>query len=129
MVNGRQMLGEINHPVSPIPNPAEASHLITKLTLNENGVLYGEAEILDTPKGKIVQSLLDRRVRLGISTRGAGKTIQRNGLVEVAKGYKLFTLDLVSNPSSLDAFPNAIYENEEKENFVKFSDVLNECLK
>lgn len=130
-IKNRQMLGEVNHPQTPIVDPLKASHVITKLELLENGIIYGEAEIFDTPSGLIIQELIKRNIKIGISSRGYGQTVvNRQGLHEVSKGFKLFTFDIVSDSSSFEAYPNAIFENNNyliKQKTIK--DVLIESFK
>jgi len=113
MISDRRMLGEIEHPKSPAINLKEVSHVVTKLELNEDGVLYGEAEVLDTPNGEILKNLIESNIKLGISSRGYGKVIKKGDLLEVAPGYNLVCFDVVADPSSNNAYPSAIHENVE----------------
>ena len=39
----------------------------------------GEAKIMDTPYGKIVKGLIDEACQLGVSSRGMGSLVQKNG--------------------------------------------------
>lgn len=116
-VANRRMLGELDHPDDAKIHLDKVSHLITKLEMNANGEMYGEAEVLPTANGKILESLLRSGVKLGISSRGFG-SVKKNsqGLNEVQDDYKLVTFDIVSDPSTPGAFPNAVYENREEEN-------------
>jgi hypothetical protein len=75
----------------------------------------GEAEVLQTPAGKILESLIKSGVKLGISSRGFGSVKDRNGLNEVQEDFKLVTFDIVSDPSTPGAFPNAVYEHKEEQ--------------
>jgi hypothetical protein len=112
MIQEGRMLGEINHPDSAGINLEKASHKITKLEMQSNGHMYGEAEILQTPAGKILEGLIKSKVKLGISSRGFGSVKEVNGLNEVQSDYKLVTFDIVSDPSTPGAYPNAVYENK-----------------
>lgn len=95
----RTMLGELNHPEYRDPNPENASHVVTKLWLSEDNV-YGEAEILDTPKGRILEALLKANVQIGVSSRGEGQMVERHGKKFVdEESYKLITFDTVLEPS------------------------------
>jgi hypothetical protein len=70
-VKTKRALGELNHPNSPTVNPERACHIITELNRDGNNFI-GKAKILDTPVGRIVKTLLDEGVSIGVSTRGLG---------------------------------------------------------
>jgi hypothetical protein len=113
-VTDRRMLGELDHPNDAKIHLEKVSHVITKLQLAEDGQMYGEAEVLPTASGKILESLLRSGVKLGISSRGFGSTKKNGkGLDEVQNDFKLVTFDIVSDPSTPNAFPQAVYENNE----------------
>ena len=70
----------------------------------EGDVCYGTVELLDTPCGKILQSLVESGVTLGISSRGVGST-QREGDNQVVQDdFQLICWDFVSEPSTPGAF-------------------------
>jgi len=104
------MLGELNHPEYRDPNPENASHVVTKLWLSEdNKYVYGEAEILDTPKGRILESLLRAGVEIGVSSRGEGQMVERGGDSYVDEdSYDLITFDGVLEPSVEEAEPSLV---------------------
>ena len=77
----------------------------------EGDVCYGTVEILDTPSGKILQSLIDTGVTLGISSRGMGSVSEGAGKVVVQEDFQLICFDFVSEPST----PNAFMMREAKE--------------
>ena len=93
---------------SPTINLDRVSHIITELNM-DGDVGIGCAKVLDTPMGKIVQSLIDGGVQLGMSTRGVGTL---NGDV-VGDDYKLITVDIVADPSAPTAFVEGVLENKE----------------
>jgi hypothetical protein len=70
---------------------------------------------LDTPYGKIVQSLLDEQAKIGVSTRGLGTVIQgADGIYLVQDDFQLATAaDIVADPSAKDAFVRGIMEGKE----------------
>lgn len=122
MVSEKRMLGELDHPADAKIHLDKVSHVITKLEMRQNGEVYGEAEVLPTAQGKILESLLKSGVKLGISSRGFGSTRDSsNGLQEVQGDYRLVTFDIVSDPSAPGAFPNPVYES--KENISEIKDV------
>lgn len=109
----KQAMGELNHPNSPTVNPERASHLITELKFSGNDV-YGKAKIIPTPVGRIVETLLDEGIQLGVSTRGMGslKNVGEN-LSEVQGDFTLNAIDIVSDPSGVDCWVNGIMEGAE----------------
>lgn len=113
IVTARGMMGELDHPPTPKVNLDRVSHVVTALKLEEDGRLYGEAEVLDTPSGEILKALIDGGVRIGVSSRGYGKVLRKGDLLEVAPGYKMITFDIVADPSSQKAFPEPVYEDVE----------------
>lgn len=113
-VEGRRMVGELDHPADAKVHLDKVSHIITHLDINESGEVIGEAEVLGTPAGVILKELLKGGVKLGISSRGFGSTkAAAGGLQEVQDDYKLVTFDIVSDPSTPGAFPQAVYEHNE----------------
>jgi hypothetical protein len=130
MVTEGRMLGELDHPDDAKIHLDKVSHKITNLKMDESGVCWGEAEVLQTPAGKILESLIKSNVKLGISSRGFGSVKEVNGLNEVQNDYKLVTFDIVSDPSTPGAYPNAVYEDKQavketkEEDFVTTLDFL-----
>ena len=111
VLKGRAV-GELNHPDTPTINLDKVSHLITKLEWNGNDVV-GKAKILETPMGNIARSLIEGGVKLGVSTRGMGSLIQKNGSNYVGDDFTLATVDTVADPSAHDAFVEGLYEGAE----------------
>ena len=96
-------LGELDHPDSSVVNLKNVSHLIREAYMDK-GVVYGTAEILDTPSGKILQSLVESGVKLGISSRGVGSTRKQGEYHIVQDDFQLICWDYVSEPSTPGAF-------------------------
>ena len=106
-------LGELGHPDGPTVNLDRVSHMITSLTEDGNNFI-GKAKILDTPMGKIASSLISEGVKLGVSSRGIGSLVERNGVRYVSDDFMLATAaDIVADPSAPDAFVNGIMEGVE----------------
>lgn len=89
---------------SSVINLKNVSHLITEAYMDEQGVVYGTIELLDTPSGMIAQQLVEAGVTLGISSRGVGSTKKQGDTDVVQDDFALITLDLVSEPSTPNAF-------------------------
>lgn len=102
-IQENRALGELDHPDSSVVELKNASHIVRDANMRD-GVCYGTVEILDTPSGKILQSLIESGVTLGISSRGVGST-QRDGDHDVVQDdFQLICWDFVSEPSTPGAF-------------------------
>ena len=112
-IDKKRAFGELGHPDGPVVNLERVSHMITELK-PEGKNFVGEAKIMDTPYGKIVKGLIDEGAQLGVSSRGMGSLVQKNGGNYVGKDFYLATAaDIVADPSAPDAFVEGIMENKE----------------
>ena len=111
-VSKGRAVGELNHPDGPTINLDKVSHRITELSWDGNNVM-GKALVLDTPMGQIVKGLVEGGVQLGVSSRGMGTLVNRNGVNVVGKDFMLATVDIVQDPSAPEAFVNGIMEGVE----------------
>ena len=96
-------LGECDHPDESVVSLKNVSHIIREAFLDKD-VVYGTVELLDTPSGKILQSLVESGVKLGISSRGVGTTRKQGDYVVVQDDFQLICWDFVSEPSTPGAF-------------------------
>ena len=103
----KTLFGELDHPEGDRCETLakNAAISITKLEKRpEEGVIYGEAEILDTPTGRIVKALADSGAKLGISSRGMGEEIYENGQNIIDPDtYDFITFDVVVTPANTKA--------------------------
>lgn len=112
-INKGRALGELGHPDGPTVNLDRVSHMITSLKCEGNNFV-GKAKILETPMGKIASSLISEGVKLGVSSRGIGSLVEKNGVRYVSDDFMLATAaDIVADPSAPDAFVNGIMEGVE----------------
>jgi hypothetical protein len=111
-VSTGRAVGELNHPDGPTINLDKVSHKITELRFEGSNVI-GKASILNTPMGNIVTGLLEGGVKLGVSSRGMGSLVQKNGAMHVKDDFMLSTVDIVQDPSAPEAFVNGIMEGVE----------------
>tara|TARA_R110000824_G_scaffold1973_2_gene9633 strand:+ start:1567 stop:2151 length:585 start_codon:yes stop_codon:yes gene_type:complete len=115
LIEENRALGELDHPDNAVVNLANASHLIKELWWDGDD-LKGVVEVLDTPAGSILKSLVESGVKLGISSRGLGSTQKNsNGKDIVQDDFQLVTFDFVSNPSTQNAFMMAEGKELDKE--------------
>lgn len=83
---------------------SNASHLVTEMWWDGPSV-HGKIEVLPTPKGKILETILESGVVVGISSRGVGSTEKDNeGFEVVQPDYQVICFDVVSEPSTPGAF-------------------------
>ena len=112
-VSKGRALGELGHPDGPQINLDRVSHKIVSLTQEGNNFV-GKAQILSTPMGKIAESLLDSGVKLGVSSRGMGSIVNKEGVSYVGEDFMLATAaDIVADPSAPDAFVDGVMEGKE----------------
>lgn len=103
-IKERAMIGHNEHPKDGRTDLNEGSLLTSSLTLRDDGVVWGIAELLDTPKGRLLQEYTHKGIRWGVSSRGSG-TVGADGRVSESD-YELDTFDAVSKPSTPGAYPS-----------------------
>ncbi|AUS03024.1 prohead core protein serine protease [Vibrio phage 2.275.O._10N.286.54.E11] len=104
--NGNSILGECDHPDTLTVNLDRVSHIITEMNMNgTNGI--GTLKMLPTPHGKLIQTMLENGVKLGVSSRGSGN-VDHSGHVS---DFDIVTVDVVAQPSAPDAYPTAVFES------------------
>ncbi len=102
-ISEKRALGECDHPDSSVVELKNASHIIREAYM-EDDICMGTVELLDTPSGKILQSLVESGVTLGISSRGVGSTKAEGDYDIVQDDFQLICWDFVSEPSTPGAF-------------------------
>ena len=123
-IQRNRALGELGHPDGPTVNLDRVSHNIVELYQNGSDFI-GKAKILNTPMGKIAEGLLSDGVQLGVSSRGMGSLVQREGVNYVGEDFHLATAaDIVADPSAPDAFVQGIMEGKE---WIWDNGLLKEC--
>jgi hypothetical protein len=103
MVKDNRALGELDHPDSSIINLANVSHMVIDIWMDGPAVM-GKCKVLDTPSGQILRSLVDAGVKIGISSRGMGSVKEHMGKTIVEDDFQLICFDIVSEPSTPNAF-------------------------
>lgn len=102
---GHYILGELNHPDVLTINLANVSHAITEVRMDGNNAI-GKMKLLNTPSGNIAKGLIEGGVRLGVSSRGTGNVNEGGQVAD----FSFVTVDIVSQPSAPDAYPDVIAE-------------------
>ena len=112
-IKENRAFGELGHPEGPTINLERASHMITDLYPDGKNFI-GEAKILSTPMGKIVENLMEDGAKLGVSSRGMGSLNQKNGANYVRNDFYLATAaDIVADPSAPNAFVEGVMEGKD----------------
>jgi len=103
LIQENRAMGECDHPDTSVVELKNVSHVVREAKMQGDNV-YGTIEILDTPSGKIIQSLIESGVTLGISSRGVGSTQKSGNTQVVQEDFQLICFDMVSEPSTPGAF-------------------------
>lgn len=102
---GHSVMGELNHPDTLSINLANVSHCITEVSMSGNNAI-GKMKLLNTPSGNIAKGLIEGGIRLGVSSRGTGNVNESGDVSD----FSFVTVDIVSQPSAPEAFPDAVFE-------------------
>lgn len=101
-IKNRAMLGEGGHPENRVDiSYPEVALAVEKLWIPEGDgdMLWGRFAILDTPTGRILETLVKYGTKLGISARAVADSIQKDGHeVILENSYELITFDAVPEP-------------------------------
>ena len=96
-------IGFLGHPDDPnCMDFQQACIVMTEGHIEDDGKVYGEFNLIDTPVGRIVKTFIDSGVQFGISVRGAGDIVDNAVDPEtfVFRGF-----DLVTFPAYKEAIP------------------------
>tara|TARA_Y100001938_G_scaffold150854_1_gene243828 strand:+ start:465 stop:1082 length:618 start_codon:yes stop_codon:yes gene_type:complete len=124
IVKENRACGELDHPEDSVVNLKNASHMVKSLWWEGND-LFGKIKVLSTPAGKILESLINDGVKLGISSRGLGSVSESNQGTIVEDDFQLICFDIVSEPSTQGAF---MMMNEAKTKSFTKKDKINNLL-
>jgi hypothetical protein len=111
MIKTRRAIGEMNHPQSTEVNPINACHLVTELKQNGN-YFMGKSQVLNTPMGLLLKSLIQDNITMGISSRALGNITESGGTKNVSN-FHLICLDVVHQPSVQNAMLESVMESKE----------------
>lgn len=111
------MYGTVFHPKSE-PPIEDYSHVVTNLWIETDPstgkrIGMGEALILDTPRGKVLNTFLKLGSRWCVSSRASGayvpgKKTESGAAVVDPETYQLETFDFTPDPGFLDAHPKLV---------------------
>lgn len=110
-LQNKTLFGELDHPEDRFePLIAEACVVMTDYRIDEDkGLIYGGFDILDTPKGRILKSIVDYGSVVGVSSRGQGDIIESTDGERVDEdSYEFACFDVVSTPAVEKARQNVM---------------------
>lgn len=118
IAQGFTICGELNHPDNLSINLERVSHIITEMKMDGSKAI-GKAKLLNTPMGNIAKNLIAGGVRVGVSSRGSGEVLEGK-----VNGFQFVTVDLVSNPSAPNAYPDVIRESIENPKIMSLAEAV-----
>ena len=144
----KRAIGECNHPSESVIDLSRVAINIVELHW-EGHTLVGKLEIITSPgfrkygmitcQGDQVANLILQGIKIGVSSRGLGTVTNKMGVLYVADDYEIVCWDVVSDPSTPQAWitpedqiPQQYIENKETEKnqifeeLGKFSSWLND---
>ena len=101
----------------------EISAVLTNLDISDDGNVYAGFDILDTPQGHILKSLAEYGCSIGVSSRGLGDEIQKDGEIIIdPETFQFFAFDMVVMPAVKAARPSVTESkkhNRQKQSLAK----------
>ena len=113
----RCLFGHAEHPESTQSNLEKTSHIITKTWLDENSSqVYQQFDVLDTPYGRIIETLFRAGCQVGCSTRAEGDLKEAEDdkgkyMEVIPESYSYVTTDFTADPSTYKSIPEAVEMN------------------
>ena len=130
LVKENSAMGELDHPESSVVNLKNVSHNIADMWWDGDNVI-GKIEILPTPSGNILKSLIDSGITVGVSSRGMGSLKQVGELMEVQDDFELLCWDFVSTPSNPGSYMHLVKEGldfSSQDDYKKVNTIISEIL-
>lgn len=112
-IQNRVLFGHAEHPSTSQSDLQLTSHVITKMWIDEAaGCVMQEMDVLDTPTGRIVNTLLEAGCAAGVSTRAEGdleeavdEATGQKYLKVIPEKYNYLTTDFTADPSTYGTKP------------------------
>lgn len=97
--------GELDHPEGLMISGQNVSHAIHEMWMEGSNGL-GKLLVINEGKGKIVRSMVEAGIHLGVSSRGSGSVDTKGHVSE----FDIVTVDIVMTPSAPNAYPKPVFE-------------------
>ena len=114
----RTLFGHAEHPETTQSNLEKTSHIVSNLWIDEKeNKVKATLDVLDTPYGRIIDTLLKAGSKVGVSTRADGELKEEideegNKYYDVVpEAYRFVTIDFTADPSTLEVLPEKIDRN------------------
>ena len=110
-LQNKTLFGELDHPADRFePLISEACVVMTDYTFDDDtGTIRAGFDILDTPRGRILKSILDYGSVVGVSSRGQGDIVETaNGESVDEDTYEFACFDVVATPAVEKARQNVM---------------------
>ena len=129
LIKENRAVGELDHPESQVVNLKNVSHNIIDVYWQGDDIM-GIIEVLPTPSGNILKSLLDSGIKVGVSSRGMGSLEQNGDIMEVQDDFELLCWDFVSTPSNPGSYMAPLREGKENiiNPYTKANSIVTEIL-
>jgi hypothetical protein len=119
MLQNRLLFGTVGHveeQLDDLIREGKVSHVVTDLKVMSDGRGWGKAEILDTPVGRVLKTLLESGSKLSVSSKAYGEYDGQTGEGHWRVSPSSFILerfDFVVDPGFLEAQPKVkeVYES------------------
>ena len=129
VVKDNRAVGELDHPDDSVVNLKNASHMVTEMWWDGNS-LMGKIKVLSTPSGMTLRALINDGVKIGISSRGLGSVRESSGATIVEDDFQLICFDIVSEPSTPQAFMDKVVrESKGQDKVSKVKSLIESILK
>jgi len=114
-IKSRALFGHAEHPKDTSQSSTEKiSHVVNKIWLDESGnIVKTQIDVLDTPYGRICDTLLKAGCGLGVSTRAEGELEEMDEggkklYKVIPEAYSLKTIDFTADPSTYGVYPESV---------------------
>jgi hypothetical protein len=119
MLQNRLLFGTVGHveeQLDDLIREGKVSHVVTDLKVMPDGTGWGRAEVLDTPVGRVLKTLLESGSKLSVSSKAYGEYDGQTGEGYWRVSPSSFVLerfDFVVDPGFLEAQPKVkeVYES------------------
>ena len=116
-LESRALFGHAEHPEQTQSNLEKTSHVIFEMWIDEKeNQVYQKIDVLDTPTGRIVDTLLRAGCQVGVSTRAEGDLEEAeddDGTYQrvIPESYRYVTTDFTADPSTFGVVPQDVKRN------------------
>jgi len=118
-LKNRALFGQAEHPTETQSDLQLTSHVIFEMWIDEEkGQVFQKMDVLDTPTGRVIDTLLRAGCQVGVSTRAEGdleEAEDNEGKFSrvIPESYKYITTDFTADPSTFGAIPIDVRQNVE----------------